>query len=707
MEAAATRFSRDHRNEGQESAVRNTTTGVLATQSLSWQRWVPILILAMLGVLIPMTPAQAASPACPTSIPSAGYKDLGGLSAETIAAIDCITHYGIAQGTTATVFDPMAVVPRWQMALFLVRTAEDLGISLPSGANQGFNDISGLSVQAQTAINQLVQLGVTRGVSSQQFAPFDAMPRWQMALFITRLHSRAGLALPSGDNQGFIDTPGLSNEAWLAINQLSQLGISVGIGSNRFDPYGLVPRWQMALFISRHLGISSARPFIVSISPNVLGTPTSTSVQLTIQVRRADGTAVSGRLVDVFVGSLDSAKRCVLDSDASINGGDAATSTNCKLDSSDPKTNSNGNVTVNVTHNGTIETDTVYAWVGNTGDTFDADDVLAYGTAQIQWTAPIGKLVVDDVSMRFGAQAQVAARLQTSSGQAVAAPGQRIVFRVTRDGAQIITQAVNTGSDGVATLVYTGPNDPTSGDDPAKVDSVVAFWDKDSDGVDDGAAEFDDTATVTWDDDLPRKDVVSLTQTSASSLAGQPVTVLLTVTDKFGVGYNGAKVDLKVTGANPTTRSANTGSGGKVQFTYTPSVSGIDTIDATVDLDADGVIEPEDFEFGEVTDLTHYSVANAPNLTDGTHTFDVIGVDPGANTIDVIELGSGNLYRLKYDSSNDLFSVDGNGRNLDQFESSLTALALPKNDGPGGVELKTNTYTTTQSGSSTFILKTK
>ena len=411
--------------------MRNTATGVVSTLSIPWQRWVPtLLILAMLGVLIPVTPAQAATAACPTSIPSAGYKDLSGMSSEAIEAINCITHYGIAQGTTATVFDPTAVVPRWQMALFLVRTAEDLGIALPSGASQGFVDIDGLSTQAQVAINQLVQLGITRGINSRQFAPFDSMPRWQMALFITRLHSRAGLALPSGANQGFVDTPELTTEAWIAINQLSQLGISKGVGNNRFDPYGAVPRWQMALFIARHLGVSNARPFIVSISPNVLGAPTSSPVTMTIQVRGANGAPVSGRLVDVFVGSLDSAKKCVLDNDASINGGDAATSTNCKLDSSDPKTNSNGIATVTITHNATIETDTVFAWVGNTGDTFDADDVLAYSSAQIQWTAPIGKLVVDDVSMRYGTQVQVPARLQTTSGQPVAAPGQRIVFRV-------------------------------------------------------------------------------------------------------------------------------------------------------------------------------------------------------------------------------------------------------------------------------------
>ncbi len=45
-------------------------------------------------------------------------------------------------------------VERWQMALFLTRQAEVHGLTLPSGADQGFTDLAGVPAAAVTAINQ-------------------------------------------------------------------------------------------------------------------------------------------------------------------------------------------------------------------------------------------------------------------------------------------------------------------------------------------------------------------------------------------------------------------------------------------------------------------------------------------------------------------------------------------------------------------------
>ncbi len=78
--------------------------------------------------------------------------------------------------------------------------------------------------------------------------------------------------------------------------------------------------------------------------------------------------------------------------------------------------------------------------------------------------------------------------------------GQNIRFTVQRGNQTILTQTVMTGADGSATLTYVGPADPSGADDAAVIDNVTAFWDKDRDNVDDGAAEFDDSGTVTWDD---------------------------------------------------------------------------------------------------------------------------------------------------------------------------------------------------------------
>ena len=86
-----------------------------------------------------------------------------------------------------------------------------------------------------------------------------------MALFLTRLYSKAGFGLPSGSSQGFVDTTALPEATWRAINQLAQLGIARGTSTGQFGPNGLVYRWQMALFLARQLQACYAKPMIVSI----------------------------------------------------------------------------------------------------------------------------------------------------------------------------------------------------------------------------------------------------------------------------------------------------------------------------------------------------------------------------------------------------------------------------------------------------------
>ena len=90
--------------------------------------------------------------ACPSgSAGAAGFTDT------TSTDVDCIKTHGITQGVTATTYEPSGTVPRWQMALFLTRMATSAGLTLGSGADQGFTDISGYSADIQTAINQIKQ----------------------------------------------------------------------------------------------------------------------------------------------------------------------------------------------------------------------------------------------------------------------------------------------------------------------------------------------------------------------------------------------------------------------------------------------------------------------------------------------------------------------------------------------------------------------
>jgi len=222
---------------------------------------VVLAVVAMIAALlaIPVAPAGAASAAC-DSAPSAGFTDLTGFTAETVNAVDCIAFYGITKGTSATTYGPSADVSRWQMALFLTRKLAAAGVTLPSGADQGFTDISGYDAATQLAINQLAQLDITKGTSATTFDPTGVVSRWQMALFMTREVVAAGVALPTAADQGFTDITGLPAEYQTAINQLAQLGISKGTSATTYGPDGNVNRWQMALFLGRDLDVLGVVP---------------------------------------------------------------------------------------------------------------------------------------------------------------------------------------------------------------------------------------------------------------------------------------------------------------------------------------------------------------------------------------------------------------------------------------------------------------
>jgi hypothetical protein len=212
----------------------------------------------------PPPPAPTAidtSSSCPVSTPSAGFTDIGTLDATTQLAIACLANYEISKGTSPTTYTPFAAVPRWQMALFLTRQAEVHGVTLPDGSDQGFTDVGTLDAATQKAINQLAQLEISKGTTATTFSPFDNVTREQMALFISRLVTAAGVALPDPlADQGFTDISGLTAESQKAINQLAEVGIALGLPNGLYVPAGPTLRWQMALFLTRALAADGVLP---------------------------------------------------------------------------------------------------------------------------------------------------------------------------------------------------------------------------------------------------------------------------------------------------------------------------------------------------------------------------------------------------------------------------------------------------------------
>lgn len=667
------------------SAYRSARTRLVAVSAA----------LAVLVTLFPAIGSAAVIEACPASVGSSGYRDLAGLSSEAIDAIDCVAHYGVAQGVSKTNFDPSGTVTRWQMALFLTRMADDLGIDLPNPGTGRFDDIVNYPVETRRAIDQLAQLGITSGVSARQFDPAGTVPRWQMALFLTRLHAKAGYILPTGAQQGFGDIGTYPATMQQAINQLVQLGLAQGTSASTYTPAANVARWQMALFMSRELQAGGAVPYRISVVADPATSPVNGQVAVTVTVLSPSGAPVVGRLVDVFAGTVDGAGRCVLDSDTAIGSGNAGTGTDCKIDNNDPKTDSNGKVRLTLTHNTVTETTRVFAWIGSTGDTFDADDVSLRAHTDVVWSGVPAAIVVPAKVVKFGTPTTVTGWLVDSKASVIPAAGQKIVVTVSRGGTEIIKNALVTASNGTFSFSYTGPSDPNVNvaNDPI-VDTVKALWDKDGDGKDDGAPEFDVTSTIGWDDAEPRADKAVLAQNSVSTLVGQTVTVTATVTDKFGTPIKDAVVNFDVSGPNAVNESKATNASGVASFSYVASNGGVDTIDASVDVAGGGV----DIATSQVADLLHHTVAVAGDLAEST-TFDLIAVNTSANTMDVVTGGS--YLRLTWDGSKDTFTVNGNASSMSTFESALSSLALPATNC-----LTTNPYAAAASGASTFILTT-
>lgn len=94
----------------------------------------------------------------------------------------------ITTGTSPTTYAPEGTVIRGHMALFLTRLYMAVqGEAAPTGETT-FTDIVDISDEQQTAIGQLLTIGVTTGTSPTTFSPANNVTREQMASFVARMY---------------------------------------------------------------------------------------------------------------------------------------------------------------------------------------------------------------------------------------------------------------------------------------------------------------------------------------------------------------------------------------------------------------------------------------------------------------------------------------------------------------------------------------
>ena len=361
--------------------------------------------------------------ACPSTatIPSAGFTDT------TSTDVDCIAMYGITTGVTATTYEPSANIPRWQMALYLTRMASTAGITLGSGADQGFTDISGYSADIQTAINQIKQLGVTNGTTATTYSPDDNVTNEQMAMFVERtlavttvgVGGSAGVAAaatkinarPATTNAASaqynytdIDSGNVTFEGHNAVIELYHLGIAGHAKTvTTFSPSAAITRGDMATWMTNALDHTNARPTGATLQASQYSGFGALTPSLHVSYRDASQDPVAGVVVDVFEYVNTTVPENPNYTTASACGGTVATTgnslTKCKIDVGDSVTDASGNLATIPESVAATKTNSYVAWTaasstiyndvthGSATDTSKADIVSTYAISRLTLTS--------------------------------------------------------------------------------------------------------------------------------------------------------------------------------------------------------------------------------------------------------------------------------------------------------------------------------
>ena len=457
-----------------------------ATKSLA----VLMLVVSLLaGSAIPVAgrdgePDQAAlySACAGPAAESAGFGDVVGSFAED--AVNCLAHYEITLGTDPGVFSPAQVVPRWQMALFLARAASPAGIAVPKATDQGFTDLR-VGAKTRDAINQLAALDIMEGTSATTFAPFDPVTRRQMAVLLARFLSvaptgpgGADIDVITSDDDNFGDLANVAFDAVTAIRKLFEMGVTRGTTQNTFSPAAPVSRAQMAVFITRMLAHTNARPVGLVAQAEQTEVFKDSDVRVSITLRDEKRLPRADQVVDIFTAedptrAFDKDGRCTKHV-LPVSGGEV-----CAADGGDNTTDASGNITISIDV-GDVDAVRIWAWTGNEGEEFDAD-TTAPSIVDVTTLSTASALEVSDdmaptaKKLRFGDTVTFTFRLVDDDGDPVPRAGHTFSITVaeSRDNGRTFDRSTiskETGVDGAAEVTFRHSDPSGAPGDVARLD---------------------------------------------------------------------------------------------------------------------------------------------------------------------------------------------------------------------------------------------
>ena len=366
--------------------------------------------LVAVSMTVVVSPAAAANraadvrPATEACVGAAlepfGFVDIANLSSDRQQAINCLAYYGVTAGRTLdpATFDPHSNVTRSQMALFLHRTAIIAGIDLEPTADDpiaSFSDVADLGEERQSAISALYAKGIMMGrstvagaavgaSSSETFVPHAAISRAEMAQYLWGFVRAANPDLADDDgNIAGVDSPdyfadvrdSATSATNTAVSAIFELGITAGQTPDTYAPAGSVPRGNMALFITRALAHTTARPAGLSAQ----------SAGATVVVSQRDRNFqpvedLDDSYVDVFASSIDEVEDAFT-ADGSCDEDVVSEIPRyyhepCVIDVGDARPE-DGDVTVDLSDELTSEGLVVWVWTGSLRDEAEEDETLS------------------------------------------------------------------------------------------------------------------------------------------------------------------------------------------------------------------------------------------------------------------------------------------------------------------------------------------
>ena len=622
----------------------------------------------------------------------AGFNDVEGYPEATRAAIDCLAHYRITVGTSSGEFVPGGEVTRWQMALFLVRAAGPAGIVLPQPADQGFGDIGELPPYIQDAINQLARIGIAKGATESEFRPQREVTRRQMAQFLARFLEAAPVG-PGGvdiaelgheaEDEHFEDVVHLSRDVHRMIAVLFDMGVTAGTSSTLFSPDDPVTRAQMALFITRALDHTNARPagLILQTGPTTVVAEESTEVVVT--VRDSTHRPVPDLPVDLFhavsiEAAFNSQGRCTHHVIPELG------HRTCVIDPGDGTTDEDGNFYYELIVD---RNQLLWAWSGAQGDRFDVEETHFVSEVFSVVEPAAAFLLTDDMpphaaKVSYDTPVTFTWQLVDQYGYPVEQARVRIRVNIEESGRGRRTQNQprTFSTDGSGTVEFDHVIEEVESHTTVP-DALLRLEVLDSSDLDIidmstvgllGGEEEGAPSPIAWSEEGKRPNALVLIQSVAYDVVSESgvgrrngVTALLV--DQYGNPVGGERIHFKSDDEDGLWQDpvdadlakaefrVVTNNRGRASVIYNRGSSdpGIETMEAFVQ-DRDIQAEP----------VEHYWLVEAPDDGD-SHTYEVILHDRNRRTL-ILEYGADEYVLAKYDR-NDSYRYHGQEEDYQSF----------------------------------------